>query len=147
MHKYSQPLLSTLLWHLWQQLQPQVFWNMKPQAWHTYLWPVSPIPLYRTSRAPSGWMGSVGAQQFPDPSRDVQWDSSLGSGWTFTELSWNHSINILAVCLGSLSCWKMNRRPSLRSRVLWSWFSSRVSLSVAAFIFPSVLTSVPVPVA
>ena len=41
----------------------------------------SPIPLYRTSRAPSGWMGSVGAQPLSDPFRDVQWDSSLGSGW------------------------------------------------------------------
>uniref|UniRef100_A0A8C4RLZ6 Solute carrier family 18 member 2 n=1 Tax=Erpetoichthys calabaricus TaxID=27687 RepID=A0A8C4RLZ6_ERPCA len=38
--------------------------NMMPQAWHTYPWPVSPIPLCSTSQAPSGWMGSVGAQPF-----------------------------------------------------------------------------------
>ena len=42
----------------------------------------------------------------------------LGHSRTFTELSWSHSFDILAVCLGSLSCWKMNRRPSLRSRAL-----------------------------
>lgn len=40
--KYLQPLHSTLLMHLWQQLQPQVFVNVMPQAWHIYL---SPVPL------------------------------------------------------------------------------------------------------
>ena len=60
------PLLNTLLMHLWQQLQPQVFLNMMPQAWHTYLWAVLPIPLCSTSQAPSSWMGSVGAQPFSD---------------------------------------------------------------------------------
>ena len=69
----------------------------------------------------------------------------LGHSRTFTELSWSHSFDILAVCLGSLSCWKMNRHPSLRSRALWSRFSSRMSLYIAAFIFPSILTSLPVP--
>ena len=80
-HKYSQPLLNTLLKHLWQQLMPQVFLNMMPQAWHTDLWAVLPIPLCSTSQAPSGWMGSVGAQPFSDLCRYVQSDSSLGSGW------------------------------------------------------------------
>ncbi len=32
---------------------------------------------------------------------------------------WSHSFVILAVCLGSLSCWKVNLRPSLRSWALW----------------------------
>jgi hypothetical protein len=32
---YSDPLVSTLLKHLWQQLQPQVFLGMTLQAWHT----------------------------------------------------------------------------------------------------------------
>uniref|UniRef100_A0A8C4SGX3 Pre-mRNA processing factor 40 homolog B n=1 Tax=Erpetoichthys calabaricus TaxID=27687 RepID=A0A8C4SGX3_ERPCA len=63
-HKYSQPLLNTLSMPLWQQFQPQVFLNMMPPAWHTYPWPVSPIPLCSTSQAPLGWMGSVGAQPF-----------------------------------------------------------------------------------
>jgi len=53
---------------------------MMLQAWHTYFWAVSPILLCRTSQAPSGWMGSVGAQPFSDLSRDVQTGSSLGSG-------------------------------------------------------------------
>lgn len=74
--KHSQPLLNTLLMHLWQQLQPQVFLNMMPQPWHTYLWAVSHIPLCSTSQPPSGWRGSVGAQPFSDLSRDVQSDPS-----------------------------------------------------------------------
>lgn len=47
-----------------QQLKPQVFWKMMKQAWHTYLWAVSPIPLCSASQAPSGLMGSVGAKPF-----------------------------------------------------------------------------------
>lgn len=34
---YSQPLLKTLLMHPLEQLQLQVFFNMKQQAWHTFL--------------------------------------------------------------------------------------------------------------
>ncbi len=35
----------------------------------------------------------------------------LGHSRTVTELLWSHSFVILAVCLGSLSCWKVNLRP------------------------------------
>ncbi len=71
----------------------------------------------------------------------------LGHSRTVTELLWSHSFVILAVCLGSLSCWKVNLRPSLRSWALWWRFSSRISLYLAAFIFPSIATSRPVPAA
>ncbi|XP_075931719.1 gamma-aminobutyric acid receptor-associated protein-like 2 isoform X2 [Anarhichas minor] len=107
------------------------------------------VPQSRTSQAPSGWMGSVGAQPiFRSLQRcSIGFKSGLwlGHSRTFTELSRSHSFVILAVCLGSLSCWKMNLHPSLRSRALWSRFSSRMSLYIAAFIFPSILTSLPVP--
>ncbi len=130
-HMYSQPLLNTLLKHLWHRLQPQVFLSMMLQAWPTYFWAVSPILLCRTSQAPSGWMGSFSAQPFSGLSRDVQSGSSLGSGWAIQghsqSLSCTHSFATLAVCLGSLSCWKLNLHPSLRSRALWSTFSSRIS--------------------
>ncbi len=56
----------------------------------------------------------------------------LGHSRTVTELLWSHSFVILAVCLGSLSCWKVNLRPSLRSWALWRRFSSRISLYLAA---------------
>ncbi len=52
-----------------------------------------------------------------------------------------------SLCLGSLSCWKVNLRPSLRYWALWRRFSSRISLYLAAFIFPSIATSRPVPAA
>ncbi len=71
----------------------------------------------------------------------------LGHSRTVTELLWSHSFIILAVCLGSLSCWKVNLRPTLRSWALWRRFSSRISLYLAAFIFPSIATSRPVPAA
>ncbi len=71
----------------------------------------------------------------------------LGHSRTVTELLWSHSFVILAVCLGSLSFWKVNLRPSLRSWALWRRFSSRISLYLAAFIFPSIATSRPVPAA
>ncbi len=59
----------------------------------------------------------------------------LGHSRTVTELLWSHSFVILAVCLGSLS-W-----------ALWRRFSSRIFLYLAAFIFPSIATSRPVPAA
>jgi hypothetical protein len=51
------------------------------------------------------------------------------------------------LCLGSLSCWKVNLHPSLRSWELCRRFKSRFSLYFALFIFPSIVTSLPVPAA
>ena len=69
----------------------------------------------------------------------------LGHSRTFRDLSRSHSCIVLAVCLGSLSYWKINLRPSLGSCVLWSRFLSRISLYFSQFIFPLILTSLPVP--
>jgi len=89
--------------------------------------------LCRNSQAPSGWMWSVGAQQFSDLSRDVQSGSSLGSSWATQGHSqscpWVSCV-ILAVCWGSLPQSKVQRM-----------FSSRT------FIFPSILMRLPVPAA
>ncbi len=121
------------------------------QVFHTWIWGSSAIPPCRSSPVLSGWMVNVGGQPFLGLSRDAQLGLSQGSGWaiqeTVTELLWSHSFIILAVCLGSLSCWKVNLRPSLRSWALWRRFSSRISLYLAAFIFPSIATSHPVPAA
>ena len=45
--------------------------------------------------------------------------------------SLNHLSVALAVCLGSLSCWKVNLRPSLKSLEGWNRFPSRISLFLA----------------
>ncbi len=72
----------------------------------------------------------------------------LGYSRTFTELSLRQmcvSGVALAVCLGSLSCWKVNLLPSLRSWALWNRFSLRIYLYFSPFDFPATLTSLPVP--
>ena len=71
----------------------------------------------------------------------------LGHSSTFTELSQSRSCVVLSVCLGPLSGWKVNLRQSLRSRALWTWFSSGISPYFGLFSFPSTLTSLPVPAA
>ncbi|KAL7829445.1 hypothetical protein AOLI_G00303300 [Acnodon oligacanthus] len=52
---------------------------------------------------------------------------------------------VLALCLGSLSCWKVNLRPSLTSFAESNKFSSKIALYLAPSIFPSTLTNFPVP--
>ena len=135
LHKYSDPLLNTLLKHHWQQLQPRVFLGIMLQALHTGIWGVSPILFCRSPQAPQGWMGSVAAQIFSG-----LW---LGHSRIFRDMSWSHSCVVLAGWLGPLSCRKVNLRPSLRS---WAGFHQG-SLYFAPFIFPSILTSLPVPAA
>ena len=51
-------------------------------------------------------------------------------------MSRNHSCVVLAVCLGSLYCWKVNLHLNLRYWVLRRRLSSRMSLYFALFIFP-----------
>ena len=90
-------------------------------------------------------MGRVAAQLFSGLSRDDWLGSSPGSGWVTQGYSETCPEATSALCLGLLSFWKVSLRPSLRSWVLWSRFSSRISLYFALFIFPSILTSLPVP--
>ncbi len=53
------------------------------------------------------------------------------------------------VCLGSLSCWKVNLLSSLTLRcwMLWTGFSLRLSLYFGALSFSSTLMSLSVPAA
>ncbi len=57
----------------------------------------------------------------------------LGHSRTVTELLWSHSFVILAVCLGSLSCWKVNQ-------TILVWLSTE---AVAFFHSPSSLFFFP----
>ena len=60
----------------------------------------------------------------------------LGHSKTFKCFPLNHLSVCLAVCLGSLSCWKGNLRPSLKSLEDWNRFPSRISLYLAPSIIP-----------
>ena len=52
----------------------------------------------------------------------------LGHSRTFRDLSRSHSCIAMAVCLGALSCWKVNLRPSLRSPALEQVFIKDLSV-------------------
>ena len=136
-HKYSQPLLNTLLLHFGSNysLKSFIIWSHKLGTpvfgqFCPFLF-TEPLELYQV-----GWGASLHSlfQISPEMFNRIQVLGWLGHSRTFTELSWSHTFNIY-------------RHPSLRSRALWSRFSSRMSLYIAAFIFPSILTSLPVPAA
>ncbi len=95
-------------------IQPWVFLGKMQQVFHTWIWGSSAIPPCRSSPVLSGWMVNVGGQPFLGLSRDAQLGFKsglwLGHSRTVHELLWSHSFVILAVCLGSLSCWKVNLR-------------------------------------
>jgi hypothetical protein len=83
---------------------------MALQAWHNLIWGVSPILVCRSSQALWDWMGNVATQLFSGLSRDFQVSPEksglwLGHSRTFRHLSQSHSCVILAVYLGSLSCY------------------------------------------
>ena len=145
--KYSQPLRNTLLKHLWQQLQPQVFLIRMQQAWHTYFWSVSPIFFAgRIKLHQVGWGVSVHShfQISPEVFNQVQVWALAGP---LKDIYRVVPKPLLLSWLCAQGRWNMNLCPSLRFRVLQSRFSSRMSLYIATFIFPSILTSLTVPVA
>lgn len=62
----------------------------------------------------TGRMGSVAAQPFSYLSRDNQIQVWALAG-PLKDIHKGHSFESVAACLGSLSCWKLNRHSSLRS--------------------------------
>ena len=100
LHKYSDPLLNTLLKHLWQRLHPWVFLGMTLQAWHTCIWGVSPI-LCRLDGERCYTAIFRPLQRCLIGFKSRLW---LGHSRTFRDLSRSHSCLVLAVCLRSLSC-------------------------------------------
>ena len=136
-----QTLYSVLCWSTFgSDYSLESFW-----VWlYRLCTPVDPLKLRQV-----GWRASLHSyfQVSPKMFDQVQVWLWLGHSRTFRDLSRSHSCIVLAVCLGSLSCWMVNLRPRLRSWALWSRFSSRISLYFAPFIFPSILTSLPVPAA
>ena len=133
LHNYSDTLLSTLLKHLWQWLQPWVFLlcPCKLGTHVQYMGSFSPFfsedPL---KLCQVGWGASLHSyfQVSPEMFDRVQVGLWLSHSRTFRDLSRRHSCIVLAVCLGLFSCWNVNLHTSLRSWELWSRFSLRFSL-------------------
>ncbi len=92
----------------------------------------SPLKLFQV-----GW----GRRTFSGFSRNIWLGSSPGCGWATHGHSQSCLYATLAVCLGSLSCWKVNLLSSLRFWMLWTGFSYFGALS-----FSSTLTSPSVTV-
>ena len=129
--KVFSPPESILLLH-WQL---QVFWGKSLPDLHIQRQKVLPILPCKTAQAESDWMESVCEQQFSNLARDSQLHLGLDFDWAVLCFDLNHSIVALAVCLGSLSCWKVNLRPSLKSFADSNRFSSKIVLYLA----PSIL--------
>ena len=145
-----QTLYSVLGWsNLRQGVQSLLGYDATSFA-HLDLGNFSAILLCRSFEPLSGWIETVSGQPISGLSRDFRLGSSQGCGWAAQghsqSISQSHSCAVLAVCLGVLSCWKENRWPSRRSWLLWTRFSSRISLlcSVQLSLNPD---SPPVPAA
>ena len=105
LHQYSDPLLSTLLKHLWQRWQHGVFLGMTlgTPVFGEFqpFFSADPLQLYQ-----GGW-GALLHSYFQSLQRCSIWFKFglwLGHSRTFRELSQSPSCVVLAVCLGSLSC-------------------------------------------
>ncbi len=123
---------------------------MTQQALHTCIGGVSAILLCKSSQAQSYWMGTTSGQPFSGLSRNVRQGSSQGSGWATLGHSQScpKATPVLPwLCLGSLSCWKVNLLPSLRFRMLWTRFSLRHPQYFGTLRFSSTLRSTSVPTA
>lgn len=125
--KYSQPLLSTSLKHLWQQLQPPMFLSTMLQAFTSVFGQfllvfAEPLRLHRV-----GW--GVLVQRCL-----IEFKSGLRLHHprTFTDWSPSHFFVVLAACLRSLSCWKMNSAPAWIPKVIWRLHEVYRSLVTAA---------------
>lgn len=126
---------------LWQQLDGQVFKSiMFPRVSPIFL--SEPFKLYQVGcEASVHSYFQISLEMF----NKIQiW---LGHSRTFTGWSRSHSFVILTVCLELLSCCKISLHPSLIFRALWDRLSSRMFLSIAAFSFPTTLSSLPLPAA
>ena len=71
-------------------------------------------------------------------------DHSISSKTHWSSFLFKYLLNLFAVCLGSLSCWKVKRGPINRLPDCMAWWM-KICLYFSAFIIPSILTKSPTP--
>ena len=109
--KYLDPLLSTLLKHVWQRLQPRVFLGMTLQVWYTCIWGVSFILLCAVRLDGERRCTAIfrALQRCLIGFKSGLW---LGHSRTFRSLSRSHSCVVLAGMVpGFLQTWRLAFRP------------------------------------
>ena len=109
------------------------------------------ILLCRSSQALSGWMGNAAAQLFSSFSKDDGSGSSLGSesatqGHSKTSSKATPALSWLCA-QGRCPVGRWTFAPVWGPERSGAGLSSRISLYFVPFIFPSILTSLPVPAA
>ena len=117
MDKCSPSWVNTWWKHHWQQLQLWVCGDRSLTTLYTLIGQYFPILLYKTVQAQSVCMVSIdwwaamfnSCHRFSIGLRSGLW---LGHSRIFTFLFLSYSGVALAVCFGSLSCWKVNFRPN-----------------------------------
>ena len=130
-----QTLYSVLCFkHLWQRLPPQVILGMTLRAWHTCIWEVSPILLCRASlhsyfQVSPEMFDRVEVWALAGPLKDIQ------------RLVSKPLLHCLCCVLRVIS------PQSELLCTLEQVFIKDLSLHFAPFIFPLILTSLPVPAA
>ena len=118
------------------------------QALYTWIGGCSAILLCRSSQAVSGILGTLCTAVFRSLQRClIGLESGLWLGHLrkFIGLSLGHPCIVLALCLGSLSAWRLNLWTSTKSWELWTHFSLRIFQYFTLLSFPLILTSLSVP--
>ena len=69
---------------------------------------------------------------------------SISSKTAWSSFLFKYLLNLFAVCLGSLSCWKVKRGPINRLPDCMAWWM-KICLYFSVFIIPSILNKSPTP--
>ena len=138
-HKYSDPLLSTQLKHLWQRLQPPVYLGMTWQALHT--WRFSAILLCRSSQALSRW-GPSGDSNFHVSPEMFDWVQVRTLAGPLKDIHRRLGYVLRVIVL-------LEGEPLAQSEIMSAQDSFLLGYpwTSAPFSFPSTLTSLPVTAA
>ena len=106
--------------------------------------------IFTWNKYSCGWGCCLATQSFSSLHRFLMGFRSgdwLGHSRTLICFFLSHSFVALAVCFGSLSCWKIHPRPIFSALTEGRRLSPKISRYMAPFILPSIRWSRPVPLA